>query len=358
MLKHARLVALCGTTFISLTGASLAQEANADIGADITAMCGDREIKVALTDGYGGDTWRAISQAEFREEAAKCPNITEVIYMDAGGDQQKYNGDINNLVAQGVEVIVTFTDFGDASIPAYRSAMQAGAIVVPYFSKLGGEAGRDYSANLYIDQMNSGKLWADWYGANVKSGNLIFLGGFAGAASSVAFLDGLKAGLAQYPDLKLLEDDFVVTNWSATDAQKAVAGIIAKYPQVDGIITDYGVTAAAVVRAYQQAGLLVPALATTASNNELNCMYMQGKATDKAWHYFSIDGLNRLNRYALRKGLSLAMGTQNDESDAVVFNAFADSFAGLDPKCDPTAPPDADLSSALSQEALYAIFKQ
>lgn len=358
MNKNARLLALAGATFLSLSGAALAQEANANIGADIKSMCGDKDIKVALTDGYGGDTWRAISQAEFREEAAKCPNIKEVIYMDAGGDQQKYNGDINNLVAQGVDVIVTFTDFGDASIPAYRAAIQAGTVVVPYFSKLKGEAGRDFSANVYIDQMNSGKLWADWYGANLKSGNLLFLGGFAGAASSVAFLDGFKAGLAKYPDLKLLEDDFVVTNWSATDAQKAVAGIIAKYPKVDGIVTDYGVTAAAVVRAYQQAGVPVPALATTASNNELNCMYEQDKAAGKAWPYFSIDGLNRLNRYALRKGLSMVEGTPNDEPDAVVFKAFADSFAGLDPKCDPTAPPDADLSSALSQEALYAIFKK
>lgn len=352
------LALLAGATMLTAPTFVAAQDVNADIGADITAMCGDKPVTVALTDGFGGNTWRRISEAEFRDEAAKCPNIEEVIYMDAGADQQKYNSDINSLAAQGVDIIVTFTDFGEASIPAYRAAMQAGVTVVPYFGLLKGEAGRDFSANVYIDQVASGKAWADWYGQNLKEGNLIFLGGFAGAASSTGFLNGFKAGLAQYPGLKLLQDDFVVTNWSAADAQKAVAGVIAQYPQVDGIITDYGVSAVGAVRAYQQAGLPVPAIATTASSNELNCMYVQDKEAGKAWNYFSIDGLNRLARYGLRKGLSIAQGTPNDESDAVAFPAYADSFAGLDPKCDPAAPVDADLSSALSKEALYAVFNQ
>ena len=358
-IRNFGIAAIAGASaFIAASAVAVAQEANADIGADIRPMCGDRPIKIGLTDGYGGDTWRAISRAEFRDEAAKCPNITDVIYMDAGGDQQKYNGDIDSLVAQGVGVIVTFTDFGEASIPAYRSAMQDGVVVVPYFSALKGEAGRDFSANIYIDQKASGKLWADWYGKNLREGNLIFFGGFAGATSSAAFLDGLKEGLKQYPGLKLLDDNFVTTNWSATDAQKATSGVIAQYPDIDGIVTDYGVTAAAVVRTYQQAGLKVPAIATVASNNELNCMYIKDKQAGSGWSYFSIDGLNRLDRYALRKGLSLALGTPNDESNAVIFHPFADSYAGLDPKCDPAAPLDADLSSSLSKDALYSIFKK
>ena len=352
------LAILGGATILSIPVLASAQEANANIGADIKPMCGDKPIKVALTDGFGGNTWRRISETEFREEAAKCPNVKEVIYLDAGGDQQKYNGDINSLVAQGVNVIVTFTDFGEASIPAYRNAMKAGVTVVPYFSVLKGQAGRDFSANVYIDQAASGKLWADWYGTNLKQGNLIFLGGIPGAASSNGFLKGFKEGLAKYPGLKLLDENFIVTNWSATDAQKAVTGLIAKYPKIDGIVTDYGVTAVAVVRTFQQAGLPVPMLATTASNNELNCMYVNDKAAGKPWPYFSIDGLNRLDRYALRKGISIAEGTPDTESASVIFPAFADSFAKLDPKCDTKAPLDADLSSALSAENLYAIFKK
>lgn len=353
-----RLALLAGVTMLCAPGVVMAQDVKADIGADITPMCGDKPVTVALTDGFGGNTWRLTSLAEFKDEAAKCKNIKDVIYMDAGGDAQKYNSDIASLAAQGVNIIVTFTDFGDAAIPAYRQAMAAGVTVVPYFSTLSGTAGRDFSANVVIDQKASGKLWADWLGKNLPNGKVLFLGGLAGSASSTGFLDGLKDGLKAYSGVSLLQNDFVVTNWSATDAQQAVAGAIAQYPKIDAIVTDYGVTATAAVRAFQQANLPVPAIATTASNNELNCMFVNDKAAGKGWNYFSVDGLNRLARYGLRRGLAIAEGTTNNESLAVAFPAFADSFAGLNPKCDPKAPPDADLSSALPADKLQAIFEK
>lgn len=348
--------ALAGATMLCAPGMVLAQDVFADIGADITPMCGTEPVTVALTDGFGGNTWRLTSFAEFQDEAAKCANIEDVIYMDAAGDAQKYNGDIASLVAQGVDIIVTFTDFGEAAIPAYRQAMAAGVTVIPYFSALNGEAGRDFSANIVIDQTASGQVWADWLGNNIPDANILFLGGLAGSASSQGFLDGLKAGLANHPGVTFLQEDFIVTNWSATDGQQAVAAAIAQYDDIDAIVTDYGVTAVAAVRAFQQAGLPVPAIATTATNNELNCMYVNDKAAGNGWNYIAIDGLNRLTRYGLRRGLSIHQGTPNDEPNAIAFPAFADSFAGLDPKCDPNAPPDADLTSTLSAEQLQAIF--
>ena len=45
---------------------------------DITKYCGTKPLKVAYADGWGGNYWRQITRAEFEDEAAKCPNITEV----------------------------------------------------------------------------------------------------------------------------------------------------------------------------------------------------------------------------------------------------------------------------------------
>jgi ribose transport system substrate-binding protein len=351
------LSALAGLALASAaTGAMAADPVG--IGADIAKMCGSKPLRVAFIDGHGGDTWRKISLAEFRDEAAKCANIKEVIYMDAAGDQQKYNGGINSLVAQNVDVIVAMPDFGEASIPAFRNALKAGVTVIPYFATVKGEVGRDFSANVTDDQADNGLLWADWLGTNLKKGNILFYGGFPGGATSTAFLDALKTGLKKYPDIKFLDDNFIITHQSAADAQKVTSGAIATYPKIDAIVTDYGVTALAAVRTFQQAGLPVPAIATIASSVELNCHYLDDKAAGKPWPYFSIDGLNRLSRYALRRGVAIAQGTPNTEPSAIKFPAFADSFAGIDPKCDHKAPPDADLSSSLSSEALSKIFNQ
>jgi len=346
-------VAICSS------GAAAAQDSvTMGKGVDMATLCGTKPTVVGLTDGFGGDTWRKIAEAEFRDEAAKCKNITKIIYANANGDQQKGNSDINSMVAQGVNVLISFTDFGDAMLPALRKAHKAGVTVVPYFSKIAGAPGKDYAANVYQDQVRVGQVWADWLGENLKTGNVVFLGGIAGATSSQRFMDGFSGQLKKYPGLKLLDSNYIVTNWNPADGQKAVAGLIAKYGKIDGIASDYGVTTLAAIKAFEQAGLPVPVQATLASNNDINCKYLQAKKAGKAWPYFSLDGTTSTVRYALRRGMAEYQGTRNPETPGVVPYLYIDSAKGLDPKCDAAAPPDADLSSGLPPEKLHALFKK
>lgn len=51
---------------------------------DISKVCGTKPIKVALADGFGSNSWRKITRAEFEDEAKKCPNIKEIRYTDSG----------------------------------------------------------------------------------------------------------------------------------------------------------------------------------------------------------------------------------------------------------------------------------
>ena len=356
--RNARLVSLARLAMLS-GGLALSVAAHAADnvglkGADITPLCGTKPMTIALLDGYGGDTWRKTAYAEFQDEAARCKNVTKILYANANGDRQKANSDINALVAQGVNIIVAFNDFGESMLPAFRSAVKAGVVVVPYFSQISGTPGKDFSQQLSIDTAYQGRIWADWAGTNIKKGNLVFLGGVPGASSSQGFLDGLKSGLKKYPDIKLLVQNFIVTNWNPADAQKAVAGLIAKYGQIDLIGSDYGATTNAAIKAFDQAGLPVPAQFTGGSNNELSCKFINSK---RAWKYLSLDGSTSLSRFALRRGVSIYQGTPNSEPTSVALYVFADSERKLDPKCDPALPPDADLSSSLSDEQLKKAFR-
>ncbi|VTU31179.1 D-xylose-binding periplasmic protein precursor [Variovorax sp. SRS16] len=341
-----------------LPAAVAAQSVRSDQGADITPLCGTKPTIVAMTDGYGGNTWRRIAEAELKQEASKCKNITKIIYANANGDQQKSNSDINSMVAQGANVLLAFTDFGDAMLPALRKAQQAGVTVVPYFSKIAGTPGKDYTANIYQDQIQVGQIWADWIGTTVKKGNVVMLGGTAGATSSQRFMDGFSSQLKKYPEIKLLSDQYIVTNWNPTDGQKAVAGLIAKYGKIDAIASDYGVTTLAAVKAFEQAGLPIPAQATIASNNELNCKYLDAKKAGKAWPYVSVDGTTSIVRFALRRAMSEYQGIKSSEPLGVLPFVYVDSAKGVDPKCDPAAPPDADLASPLPQAELNALFRK
>lgn len=327
--------------------------------ADISPICGTKPVFVGHVDGFGGATWFKTAAAEFKDELSKCPNVKKVTYLDANNDAQKYSSNINSLVSQGANIIVAFTHFGAASLPAFRQATKAGVTMVPYFSQIGGEEGKDYSALIYQDPIADGIMWANWLGKTLKGkGNVLFLGGPPGATSSQRFIDGFKKGLEKFPEMKLLEDNYIVTNWNPVDGQKAVSALIAKYPKIDGIASDYGVTTMAAIKAFELAGLPIPAQATLASSNELNCKYLAEKKAGKGWQYFSLDGTTSLIRFAARRAMATYQGTKDDEPVAVIPYVYADSQAGIDPKCDPSLPPDADMSGQLSDAKLKELLKQ
>ena len=230
--------------------------------------------------------------------------------------------------------------------------------MVPYFSELSGKVGQDYDAIVYQDPIAVGGMWADWLGKTLDGkGNVFFLGGPPGATSSERFMEGFTARLKNYPDMTLLEDNYIVTNWNPVDAQQAISALIAKHPQIDGIASDYGVTTQAAINAFKEAGLPVPAQATLASSIDLNCRYLKDKAAGNGWQYLSLDGTTTLVRFAARRAMSIFQGTENNEPLGAVSYAYADSESGITPECNPDLPPDADLSGQLNAEKLNKLLK-
>lgn len=346
------------STGLICTAAHAAEDSITNRQGDITPMCGTKPMIVGVSDGYGGNTWRKTGLAEVKDELSRCKNVTRIIYSNANGDAQKANSDINSMVAQGINVLILLPDFGAVQLPAMRAAMKAGVAVVPYSAQVAGTPGRDYVVNVVGNTQQIGVMWADWLGSTLKNGNVVFMGGSPGATTSKNFMDGLRSGLKKYPGLKLLNDQYIVTNWNPVDAQKATVGLIAQYPKIDAIVTDGGETALAAVKAFEQAHLPVPAIATIASDNQVNCHFVAAKQAGKPYPYYTLDGTTTYVRFAVRQGVAAYQGTVNKESPSILPFPYADSAKGLDPKCDPTAPPDADLTSALPPEKLKAVFER
>ncbi len=327
-------------------------------GEDISTMCGDKPTIVGLADGFGGNTWRKEVVAELKAEAAKCKNITQIIYTDGTGDPAKANSDINSLVAQGVNVLIIFPDFGEASLPALRAAVEAGVVVVPYNATLKGEAGVDFSFNVFQDHDANARQWATWLQKNVSKGTLLYFSGPAGNSHSVAVNASIKKALAPYPDIKILEEDYIATNWNPAETQKATAGVIAKYGRVDIVVTDLATVTMGILRTFEQANLPLPAVVNLASNNELNCYWLDLKKEGKAFPYISLDGTTLTVRHALRRGMAAYQGTENKEPLAMEAFVYADSFGGINPACNKDLPLDADLSGMLTSDELKAVFAQ
>ncbi len=334
----------------------------ADLLPDITSLCGDKEMVVALADGFGGNSWRKITRAEFEDEAAKCPNITKVLYTDGQADPQKAIADMNGLVAQGANVIITFADASEALLPAVKAATEAGVAVVPYVAGPGGTPGEDYAGFVAEDVKAYGKSLAEWTIKQMGGeGNLVMLGGTAGNGYSQAVFDGVLEAVEANPGVTLLNRDegFAVTNWEPGETQKVVAGLITKYGEIDGIVSDYGGGSVGGIRAFQAAGKPIPPWSANDSN-EFACLWYENKGPDNPdYQIATISSRTWISRLALRRAVAEFQGIDNPEPSIISLPLSEDSTEqdAPAPVCNKDLPPDAILSSQLTPEQLTVLFQ-
>ncbi|MGV9195409.1 substrate-binding domain-containing protein [Microbacterium sp. MC2] len=325
---------------------------------DITEYCGDEPVKVALADGFGGNSWRKITRAIFEDWAADCPNITEVLYTDAQGDTQKAISDINSLVAQGVEVIVSFVDGGEALLPTIRQATQQGVSFVPFVGSPGGQPGTDYVDFVSEDITTYGEGLARWTMEQMGGeGNLVMLGGIAGNSYSQGVYDGVVRALEDYPGITLLnEDGPVSTDWEPGKTQQVVAGLITKYGDIDGIVSDYGGGSVGGIRAFEAAGKELPVWSANDSN-EFACLWYDYGSEDSRYQIATMSSRNWVVKAALNKALAAHNGIVSTDPSIFNLEIIEDSTnPDLMPKCEPDLPADAILSSGLSVDQLKALF--
>ncbi len=314
----------------------------------MSKFCGTKPIKVALSDGWGGNYWRHITRAEFEDEASKCKNITETRYTDGEFKPEKQIADIQGLIAQKFDVIVAFLDGGPAILKATREATAAGVAVVPYDTgdNFPGTVGKDYVDRVTESQSQVGRQAAEWLVKTLNGkGNVIMYGGTPGNPMTAAQAAGWKPYFLNYPGIKVLEaGEPVPTNWDPAIAQQKTAALIAKYPRIDGVYSE----TTGPIRAFLAAGRPVPAYVGL-SLMDLSCL----AADNPNFKMASIDNYTWMVRLALRKAVAAAQGIDNDEPSVVTLQ-FTEDTTSKDPKlavkCDKSMPMDLIPSSMLTNE--------
>jgi ribose transport system substrate-binding protein len=299
-------------------------------------FCGTQQITLAVLDGFGINAWSQESYTAARAEAAKCSNV-KVITAAGGGDLQKSISDITSAVAQGAKAIVVIPDFGQAQLAAIKQATAQGAKVVPWGANPGGAGGTDFVSYVDWNDGYAGTLWAQWMVKALHGkGNVIYTGGPAGNPVGAAQLAAVVKVFAKHPGMKLLtgSKDWPVTNWDPATAQKVTSALLAKYPKIDGIISNYGTDALASIRAFQAAGRkLVPV--TTLDANGLSCLYKKNGIA-----LSTISSRNWLGRVAVRKAIAAAEGLPNNEPSIYNLTFFEDTLGGKALQCNPKAAAD------------------
>jgi ribose transport system substrate-binding protein len=264
------------------------------------------KLTVAYVEGFGENVYRNISKMEFILQALTYPEIGKIIYTSARSNPQQALVDFRAAIAQGVDVIVTYPDFGDAMLPVFREATRAGIPVATYAWGYVSNPGKDYLTVVGEDTCALGKAYARVMNTQVKSGKIAFLGGFPGNPLSLGWQKCERPALNKNIQVVATE----ATNWDPSKVQEVVAGILAQHPDIKGWSYEYGLgMAQGAFAAYKAAGIPFNAVLTMRTDDVgLGCAVKQLKNPRlKVWYY---TGGNSQIRVALTAGMMKLKGAK------------------------------------------------
>lgn len=360
--KSIALVLTLAAASLTLAGCSAGASTDSSTSAasDVPDWCGPTEISLGLLDGYGGNSWRLVTTNAGAEEVAKCPSVTQYLYADGQGDVQKSISDIEGMVAKGVNALVVFPDAGEAMLPTLKKAFDAGVVTVPYRVNPGGKDGVDYTAWVGADFVTDGKNWANFIQEQFPDGGkILFLSGPAGNSQGEDELKGMKTVLTDAKYEFIGESPFEVTNWDPAKTQEVLTAAIAKYPQIDVIVSDFGPSLVGALPEFTKAGKSIPTLVTS-DGNVLGCFWEDNQAANPNFKLFTVATGTDNVRLAVQYAVATATGGKVPASTQFEAPVFENSVTG-DPspvQCRKDLPGAIYLSSGLSADKQAALINK
>jgi len=356
ILKKSTKVSLVGAAAMVASLAIPLTSGSAGASTSPGSWCGPKKASIALSDGFGNNTWREITRYAGAVTALSCPSVTKFVYTNGQGSTQKAISDINGLVSQGIKAIVDFPDAGAAMLPALTKAYHAGTIVVPYRVSPGGTAGTNYTAYIGTNFVTAGVQWGQFVAAALgkTGGNIAFLSGPPGNSQGLQELQGLNSVLKNYPKIKLVGTaPFNVTNWDPATTVTVIDGLLAKYTGANAlkaVISDYGSALAGAFPEWAKAGQKIPVIATEDGNN-VACAWKADVKTDPAFKLMTVSSQNWMVDYAIRYAVAKATGgvlpTTNVPQQAYE-NSVNPTNGEVAPNCQSKLPATAINSSGLT----------
>ena len=220
--------------------------------AKIKAM----NAKAALVFHYGGNDWSQAQLDGLKAEFAKM-GVDVVAVTDAGFKPEKQVADIETVLAQKPNIIVSIPTDPVATASAYKAAAAAGVKLVFMDNVPKGLAvGKDYvsvvSADNYGNGVASAHLMAKALGMKGDIGIVFHAADFFVTRQRY---DAFKKTIGtDYPDIKIVAEQGIGGPDFSGDAEKAASAMLTAHPTLKGIWAVWDVPAEGVISAARTAG--------------------------------------------------------------------------------------------------------
>ena len=243
------LLAGCGKTEDAATTKTAAEETTEDAAADTatdTAASGET-IKIGVSVADQSNPFY-IDIVDGMESAAKDGD--ELVIVDAGFDAAKQLNDIDDMIQQGVKVMLIDPVDSNAIKSAVEACDAAGIPVIAYNSPLNFEIASTVATDNYL----AGQLVGEAMGKALDGKGEVAMLTYNVAEVCLDRANGFKDAIAEYPDIKIVEEQEIQPG---TDTALPVAeNILQAYPDLAGMFALNDPSALGCVAAVESANLL------------------------------------------------------------------------------------------------------
>ena len=209
------------------------------IAAAAPVLADTADKRIALSNNYAGNSWRQAMLTSW--ETVTGPAVTAGVVAEARAFTTAENqateqaAQIQNLILEGYNAIVVNAASPTALNGAVKEACDAGVVVVSF----DGIVTEPCAWRIAVDFKEMGRQQVEFLAGKLpEGGNLLEIRGLAGVFVDDEISAGIHAGVAQFPQFKIVGS--VHGDWAQDVAQRAVAGILPSLPEIVGVVTQGG----------------------------------------------------------------------------------------------------------------------
>lgn len=259
MKKSHRLtaLALAGVMSISLfagCGNSSSSDSSANADSSVApSSTASSKIKIGLSlPTQQEERW--VRDKAAMEEAAKSAGV-EIAVQIANMDAAKQDSQCENLLSQGINVLILAPHDATASASIVDKAHKAGVKVISYDRLV---MGTDVDVYMSFDNVKVGEIQGKWFTDNLPKGNIVWLSGSPTDNNAKLF----KEGAAKYLQPKIDSGDYKVVmeqpvvDWKPDNALKLMENALtANKNDIQGVLAPNDGTAGGCIQALAAQGL-------------------------------------------------------------------------------------------------------
>ncbi len=214
------------------------------------------EATAAIVMHYGGNDWSQAQIDGLRDQFGKM-GIEVIAVTDANFNPAKQVSDIETILAQDPDIIVSIPTDPAATANAYRQAAEAGVKLVFMDNVPSGfEAGKDYISAVSADNYGNGVAAAHLMAKALdESGKIGLVFHAADFFVTRQRYDAFKTTITEnYPDIEIAAEQGIGGPDFTGDAEKAASAMMVSNPDLDGIWAVWDVPAEGVISAARSLG--------------------------------------------------------------------------------------------------------